>query len=106
MSVLFPEPTMQQDPRALLLSDILYVHTAHGIPQWVTWCALVHVVLSTEESEMGKPNFLFPEIPVVNGGGETDNETNRCTISEWRPIWRDCQDMQPNQGDPRAVLAG
>lgn len=57
------------DPRALLSSDILYVHTAHGIPQWVTWYALVHVVLGTEESEMGKPNCLLPEIPVVNGGG-------------------------------------
>lgn len=68
--VLFPAPSTvasRDRSRALLLNDILYVPTARCMLQLGVLYTPAHMVLSIGESEMGKPNRLFPEIPLVNG---------------------------------------
>lgn len=72
MLVFFPEPGTWQAPWALLLTSFMHVAPYSGV------CCMLHcVVLSTEKSEMGKPNY-FQRSQMVNGGwGETDHETQQ-----------------------------
>ena len=103
MLVFFPEPGTWQAPWALLLTSFMLAAPYTGV-----CCMLQCVVLSTEKSEMGKPNY-FQRSQMVNAGwgvGRLIMKHNRSKVSEWQLSWRHCQDMQPGQGDPGAVLAG